>query len=260
MSDLATAGHFLSPMCNCVTRMHIGRDDGVEETMARKRKRARQQDMRWIIAGAVVAVAVLGILIWGNQVSAARTPMPTLAAAAPTDLDKCGSPECGQADAPVTVEVYADFQCPYCAQVDAMLPQLVSKYIDTGKVRLVYRNLAFIGPESEQAALAARCAADQSKFWTFGNYLFTHQGNENSGTFSRDNLKRIAVQVGLDASKFNSCLDSGKYSAQVQQETSQGGQRGVQATPTFFVNGQKYEGVLSFDQLSKLIDARLPQG
>jgi protein-disulfide isomerase len=89
--------------------------------------------------------------------------------------------------------------------------------------------------------------------------LFTHQAGENTGAFSRDHLKQIAAQLGLNAGSFNTCLDSGKYAAQVSQESSEGQQRGVQATPTFFINGQRYEGVLSFDQLASLIDERQPK-
>lgn len=140
-----------------------------------------------------------------------------------------------------------------------MLQQLVPKYIDTGKAKVIYRNFIFIGTESEWAAQAAQCAGDQNKFWAYADSLFAHQAGENTGAFSRDNLKKIAAQVGLDASTFNACFDSGKYAAQVDQETSEGQQRGVQATPTFFINGQRYEGVLSFDQLASLIDAQQPK-
>lgn len=69
-----------------------------------------------------------------------------------------------------------------------MLQQLAPKYIETGKARIIYRNFPVIGTESEWAAQAAECAADQGKFWEYANYLFTHQGAENSGTFSPDNL------------------------------------------------------------------------
>jgi len=139
-----------------------------------------------------------------------------------------------------------------------VLQQLAPQYIDTGKAKLVYRNMAIIGPESEVTAQAALCASDQNKFWTYANYLFTHQGAENSGAFSLGNLEKFAVQVGLDSNAFNACLDSGKYATEVKQQTAEGQQRGVQATPTFFINGQRFEGVLSYDQLVTLIEAGQP--
>ena len=139
-----------------------------------------------------------------------------------------------------------------------MLQQLAPQYIDTGKAKLVYRNMAIIGPESEVAAQAALCASDQGKFWTYANYLFTHQRAENSGAFSLGNLEKFAAQLGLDSSTFNACLTSGKYATEVKQQTTEGQQRGVQATPTFFVNGQSFEGVLPYNQLVTLIEAGQP--
>ncbi len=136
-----------------------------------------------------------------------------------------------------------------------MLQQLAPGYIFTGKAKLVYHNFPIIGPESETVAEAGECAADQNQFWTYADYLFAHQEGENSGAFSRENLKQFAAQLGLNTTAFNTCLDSGKYAALVQQQLKEGQARGVQATPTFFINGQKYEGVLSYDQFVSLIDA-----
>ena len=136
-----------------------------------------------------------------------------------------------------------------------MLQQLAPKYITTGKTKFVYHNYPVIGQESLWAAQAALCAADQNKFWAYGINLFDHQSGENSGVFAIAALKQFAVQLGLNTTTFDACLDGGKYSTQVQQELTAGEQRGVQATPTFFVNGKMYEGVLSADQLSGLIDA-----
>jgi protein-disulfide isomerase len=227
--------------------------------MSKKRTKIRRVDKRWVIAGVIAVVVLAGVLIIANVTFATPSASKVPATAAPSAMDECGSPVCGQANAPVTIEIYSDFQCPYCARAEGMLQQLVPQYIDTGKAKLIYRNFIFIGTESEWAAQAAQCAGDQSKFWTFANYLFTHQAGENTGAFSRDNLKKIAVQIGLDASAFNTCFDSGRYTALVNQETSEGQQRGVQATPTFFINGQRYEGVLTFDQLASLIDAQQPK-
>jgi protein-disulfide isomerase len=140
-----------------------------------------------------------------------------------------------------------------------VLQQLAPEYIDTGKARLIYRNFPIIGPDSEWAAQAAECAGDQDKFWAYANYLFVHQDGENSGALSPDNLKKFAVQLGLNSSTFNTCLDSGKYAAEVNQQKAEGEQRGVQATPTFFINGQRYEGALSAQQLAELIDAGQPK-
>jgi protein-disulfide isomerase len=227
--------------------------------MSKKRTKTHRANKRWVIAG-VVAVVILASVLIVTSVTFATSATPKASTTnALSAMSECGSSVCGQVNAPVTIEIYSDFQCPYCARADAVLQQLVPNYIDTGKAKVSYRNFVFIGTESEWAAQAAQCAAEQSKFWTFADYLFTHQAGENTGAFSRDNLKKIAAQIGLNVGAFNTCFDSGKYAAQVNQETSEGQQRGVQATPTFFINGQRYEGILDFNQLASLIDARLPK-
>jgi protein-disulfide isomerase len=201
-----------------------------------------------------MAIAIAIVLVVVSLTSAAKSPVTVTTAS--SALSECGGPTCGQATAPVTIDVYADFQCPFCARADGVLQQLASQYIDTGKVKLVYHNFPIIGPESETAAQAAECAGDQNKFWAYANYLFTHQNGENSGAFSSGALKNFAAQLGLDQSTFNTCLDSGKYSATVRQQVAEGQQRGVNVTPTFFINGQKQEGALPYDQMAALIDAQ----
>ncbi len=136
-----------------------------------------------------------------------------------------------------------------------MLQQLAPKYIDTGKAKVVYHYMTFIGTESQYAAEAAECANEQGKFWNFADYVLSHQAGENAGAFSKDNLKGFAQKVSLDMTKFNTCFDSGKYTATVKQESQQGEALGVRATPTFFVNGQKIEGLLSVQQFGQMIDS-----
>ncbi len=136
-----------------------------------------------------------------------------------------------------------------------MLRQIAPQYIDTGKAKVVYHNFAVIGNESIWAAEAADCAGDQNKFWDYSTYLLENQAGENQGAFTKDKLKQFAVKLNLDTSLFNTCLDSDKYKTSVQQELNQGQSLGVRATPTFFVNGQKFEGMIPADQLTKLIDS-----
>ena len=137
-----------------------------------------------------------------------------------------------------------------------MLHQIAPKYIDTGKAKVVYRNFAAIGAESTWAAEAAECANEQGtgKFWEYANYLFEHQNGENRGAFSKDNLKRFAVELKLDTAKFNPCLDTDKYASQIRDETAQGRSKGVQATPTFIINNKTYPGLLDAGQFSQLLD------
>jgi protein-disulfide isomerase len=119
--------------------------------------------------------------------------------------------------------------------------------------------MAFIGTESEWAAEAAECANDQGKFWDFYDKLFTSQGAENTGTFSKANLKRFAAEMKLDTGAFNTCLDSDKYLAKVRADTAQSSAMGVRYTPTFFINGRMLEGAPAYDQFAQLLNSLLPK-
>jgi protein-disulfide isomerase len=124
-------------------------------------------------------------------------------------------------------------------------------------VRFGYVHFAFLGPESQWAGEASECAADQNAFWEYHDFLFDSQNGENQGAFNKDNLKAFAVQLGLDAETFNECLDSGKYTEIVQQESAWARSLGVQSTPTFILNGQGLVGAQPFEVFQQAIDALL---
>jgi len=165
----------------------------------------------------------------------------------------------GLATAPVTIEEYGDFQCPACALfARSTEQQLIATYIAEGKVRLVFHHFAFLGLESNWAAEAAECAGEQGKFWEFHDQLYASQAGENRGAFSRDNLKRLGVALGL-APSFGACVDSGRYAQVVREQTKAGQERGVRATPTLYVGDRKLEGAPTLDQLKAIIDPLLPR-
>jgi len=129
--------------------------------------------------------------------------------------------------------------------------------VSKGQVRFVFRQFAFIGNESRWAAEASECANEQGRFWEYYDKIFKEQGGENVGTFSKDNLKRFAADLGLDTTQFNQCLTSGKYTSKVQQETAEGRQKGVRGTPTVFVNGRLIEGGADYQVLRRTIELAL---
>ena len=117
-----------------------------------------------------------------------------------------------------------------------------------------HMHFPFLGDESVLAAEAAECAGDQNKFWEFHDYLFSHHGGENQGAFSADNLKKFAQELGLDATAFNQCLDSGKYKAKVEEEKAFSSQIGVESTPSFLINGTPLVGAQPYEAFVKLFD------
>jgi protein-disulfide isomerase len=181
----------------------------------------------------------------------------------------------GDPKAPIKIEEFSDFQCPYCEQFHTTTEsQLRQYYIDTGKVLFTYRsmgnwvsrNVGGTSTESQDAALAAYCAGDQNKFWEMHALLFGNVKGEDVGSFTEKRLKLIAEKVpGLDITKFNSCYDSGKFKDRVQQDLADGTAAGVNGTPgflmTYTVNGQTksklIEGAQPFSQFQQDIEAAL---
>ena len=111
----------------------------------------------------------------------------------------------------------------------------MNNYVKNEDVLFVYRDWAFLGPESVRSAEAARCAGDQDKFWQYHDYLYAHQNGENEGTFSDPNLKSFAKNLGLNSTTFDQCLDGNKYAQAVADSKDEGTKAGVQGTPKGFI-------------------------
>lgn len=175
----------------------------------------------------------------------------------------------GDPDAPIKIEEYSDFQCPYCRIFfENTEEQLLSTYIADGTVYFVYRSFgSFIGAESAAAAEAAYCAGDQGKFWEMHDILFANQTGENVGAYTDRRIAAYADRIGLDMDEFNSCFDSGKYADLVEQDGKDGLLAGIQATPSFVlsytVNGEMktriIQGAQPFDAFQQEIEAALAE-
>jgi protein-disulfide isomerase len=166
----------------------------------------------------------------------------------------------GSATAPVTIIEFADYQCPFCKRfAETTEGKIEEQYVASGQVRLEFRNMAMIGPESARAAEAAECANDQGKFWEYHDLLYEEQRGENSGGFSDERLTRLAEDVGLDQGEFSACLDSGRHQQLVIDETEAGRGAGVESTPSFFINGELLTGARPFEDFQKVIDRKLAE-
>ncbi len=163
-------------------------------------------------------------------------------------------PVMGDEDADVTIIEFSDYQCPFCEKFYSQtLPQLKKDYIDTGKVKLVYRDYPLpFHPFAEKAAEAANCAGEQGKYFAMHDKIFANQA-----TLNEENLKVWGASIGLDANKFNSCLDSGKMAAEIAKDLADGNAAGVSGTPSFFVNGKILVGAQPFAAFKTVIDQEL---
>jgi protein-disulfide isomerase len=147
----------------------------------------------------------------------------------------------GDAKAPITLIEYGDYQCPFCGRWYTQTEKPIrDAYVKTGKVRFIFRNFAFLGTESTEAAEAAECSKDQGKFGAYHDALYdTEQadGQENNGDMNRDLFIKLAKNVGMDVDKFTTCYDGNTYAAQVTADRTLAGKVGVQGTPATYVNG-----------------------
>jgi protein-disulfide isomerase len=180
------------------------------------------------------------------------------------DKNSLGSPE-----APVSVDVWEDFQCPACKSFsDNTKPQLVENYVATSKVRFTYHFFPFIdngaaSRESDHSSNAAMCAADQGRFWDYHDILFANWNGENAGAFSDRRLVGFAENLGLDMDAFGACVNGQKYDEMVQQDMKDGTNLGVASTPTILVNGVIVENpdgprlVPQYEHIAAAIDAAL---
>jgi protein-disulfide isomerase len=169
------------------------------------------------------------------------------------ELNNEGAPALGPSDAPVTVVEFSDFQCPYCKSFAPTLKRLEQNF---GKqVRLVYRQypIPSLHPAAVKAAEASLCANEQGKFWEMHDLMFAEQNN-----LLVSDLKEKAARLKMNKSKFDTCMDNGRYVEQVQNDMKEGGRVGVAGTPALFINGVPVEGgAVSYDVMVKLIEQEL---
>ena len=173
-------------------------------------------------------------------------------------------PMLGSADAKVLMIEFGDYQCPSCRMFwKDIEPRLKKEYIDTGKVKLVFRDFPLTGihPEAVLAAEAVNCARDQNKYWEFHDKVFREQYNKGDDVIRLKpaDLKKWAKDLKLDQASFDQCLDSEKYKNEIVKDKMEGEAAGVQGTPTFFINGHVVGGAQQYPDYKKLIDQLLAQ-
>lgn len=171
-------------------------------------------------------------------------------------------PVLGDKNAPVTLIEFSDYECPFCKRhFTQTLPKLKEKYIDTGKVKMVFRDfpLGFHNPLATQEAMAAECAREQGDDETYFAYhdLIFQTTRSNGRGMEKEKLYDLAEQVGVDRAKFTDCLDSEKYKDEVKKDIASGSKAGVRGTPGFLVNGQLVSGAQPFSVFEAIIEAEL---
>jgi len=238
-----------------------------------------------LIGAVIISISILmhGGIIKVDGLTTART-VPTQVAQAPTQptqptqqapqaptgpvkVDVADAPVLGNKNAPVTMIEFSDYECPFCkTSFDQLLPELKKNYIDTGKLKLVYRNLPLPfhqnAHKEAEAALCARDLGGDSIYFKYHDEIFTKTTSNGTG-LALDQLPVIAQSLGLNASQFQSCLDNGKYKDYVDEDIAYATKVGASGTPTWFlgksnpngtIDGQIIVGAQPFSAFQPTID------
>src|SRR5438034_1586454 len=206
---------------------------------------------------ATVALIGGGVIWYGSRSAPAAAPVvsapPPLAAS-----DGFKGFKLGAESAPIEVTEYSDFECPFCASfATVQMPVIREQLIAPGKVRWRYRDFPLPSHQySRYAALAAQCAGEQGKFWEMHDQLFTNHQWAQTGKNPRSLFRDFAQAAGLDLDKYDACMDGQRYAARIQASVQEGEALNVGGTPTFFVNGKRFDGHPTSDAFKSLVAGR----
>lgn len=230
--------------------------------LAREKRRQQQRRQRLYIVLAILGAA---IIIAAIVIVPSLLPVGEIKDITPLDRPLVDGRAMGNPEAPVLVEVFEDFQCPVCRTYSQEIePQVVDAYVASGDVYYVFRQYPFLDDgaprkESDQAANASMCAAEQGRFWDYHDMLFTNWEGENQGAFNDRRLVAFAEALGLDMQAFNQCFDANTYLDEINSDLQTGQELGVSGTPSVFVNGRILTPgrVPSFEEIAAAVDAEL---
>ena len=226
-----------------------------------------------LVIGAVISAVVLIVVFVGfdsvtNQPELVMEPTPTIQQAGPskitveTFLDN-GSPMLGNPNAPITLIEFGDYQCHFCnVFFHTTEDDILKKYVETGKVRMIFKDYNIIGPDSINASHGAHCANDQGLFWEYHDILYSNWTGENNGWASSENLTKFAQEIGLDMTKWSECMSAGTHSQTILASNEDARSLELTGTPAFFVIGPdgkttKLFGAQPFETFEQVFEKEL---
>ncbi len=218
-----------------------------------------------VSVAAIVAIGILIVLLQKPSASTANLQAPPANAISVAAASLVDGEQVGKVDALVKIEIWADFQCPICGTlVRDYFPRLTTDFVLTGQARIVSHDIAILGAtadnESVGAAVAARCAGPQGKYWAFHDWLYYNQDGENKGAFSTDHLKQIADGVGVDRAKWDACIAETAQTQAIRASTADSASLGVSSTPSFRIAGGQISSGLprAYADLAAMVRKVLP--
>lgn len=242
-------------------RASSGKGKNPKRQVMREKRQTQQRRQRLLILLGIIGAA---LVIAAVLIVPSLLPAGEINTVEPHPRPMEDGRAMGDPNAPVTIEVYEDFQCIHCKNFSEQTePQIVDTYVSTGDVYYIFRHFPILGRpprnESQQAANASMCAAEQDQFWHYHDTIFANWNEVNNGAFSQNRLVAFAEAIGLNMSEFNPCFDQYRYRDEVDSDLASGTASGVSGTPSVLVNGRQIAPGLvpSFAQIAEAVDAEL---
>lgn len=220
------------------------------------------------IASIAIIVAFLAFNTLDNEPELIVEPTPTIQESGPAKITAAtfmenGSPILGDPNAPITLIEFGDYQCYFCNQFfHTTEDELFKNYVETGKVKVIFKDYTIIGPDSITAAHAAHCADEQGQFWKYHDTLYNNWNGENNGWASSENLLRFASDIGLNIDQFSQCMIDSKHAPIIANSNQDAKDLGLTGTPAFFVIGPdnkvtKIGGAQPYDVFERIFNSEL---
>lgn len=220
-----------------------------QEIRNKREQKAKKQRMIVLFSVIVVSLLITSFVIYQSQ-----KPIGDIKIIEEKTRPETNGLTMGNPNDSIVVEEFSDFQCIACYRFWLNFePEFIDRYVATGDVLFKYVPFSFIGNESFQAAEAAYCAEEQGRFWDYHDMVFLNWNGENAGNFSDRRLVAFAEAIGLETNSFQTCLNSNRYNNEVQEGLRYGRSLGVNATPTFSVNGKIVFGDTLFATIDEML-------
>ncbi len=200
------------------------------------------------IGAAIASIMIIGVFFGFNEISnepeLVVEPTPTIEQAGPPKITMDtflgnGSPILGDINAKVTLVEFGDYQCHFCnVYFHSTEHKILQQYVETGKVKIIFKDYNIIGPDSVNASHGTHCANEQGLFWEYHDILFSNWAGENNGWASSENLLKFAEEIDLDLVQWSECMDNETHSKTIIASNDDAKSLGITGTPAFFVIGQ----------------------
>ncbi len=223
-----------------------------------------------IIASITITVVMFGLNSVTDEIGLSIEPTPKIQGMGPAKITvdtfvSNGSPILGDSNAPITLVEFGDYQCHYChVFFDSIEGDIIKNYVETGKVKIIFKDYNIIGEDSVKASQGAHCANDQGLFWEYHDILYSNWTGENNGWASSENLAIFAQQIGLNMNKWSECMNKGSHSQIILKSNDDARTLQLTGTPAFFIINSEGEvsklfGAQPFEVFKKIFDNQLEE-